>query len=71
VLAASGGKTSQLAVVVLGGDDPVDGGVASDSLVVSVDHNNFVIFECGVLGDPVRIEDGKGRNFPSDTFLEI
>jgi hypothetical protein len=38
-------------------DDPVDTGIATDSLVLRVDENDLEVFVGGVLVDPVCVED--------------
>ena len=50
---AGGGKATSLAVLVDGVDDPVDAGVAADSLVLRVDEDDLEVLVCGVLVDPV------------------
>ena len=40
-------------MLVNGVDDPVDAGVTSDSLVLRIDENNFIILVRRVLIDPV------------------
>ena len=43
-------------MLVRGVDDPVDARVVADLLVGGVYHDDFVVFHCGVLVDPVRVQ---------------
>lgn len=56
-LASGGGEAAHLAVLVDGGDDPVDARVVADFLVVGVDHDYLVVLHGGVLVDPVGVQD--------------
>jgi len=49
--------------------DPVDSGVVSDSLVSSIDHDDFVIFISSILSNPVRVEDSQTTNLSTNSFL--
>jgi hypothetical protein len=55
VLAASRCKTSSLAVLVDGVDNPVNARVISDRDVLRIDQDYFVIFICSILVDPIRV----------------
>lgn len=68
-LLAGGGETAALAVLVDGLDDPVDAGIAADSLVRGVDEDDFVVLVGGVLVDPVGVEDAEVGAAAADTFL--
>ena len=46
-------------MLVHGLSNPVDAGISADSFVGWVDENDFVEFECGILTNPVRVEDSK------------
>ena len=52
-LLAGGCEAARLAMLVDGVDDPVDAGIAADSLVLRVDEDNLEVLVCGVLVDPV------------------
>ena len=49
--------------------DPVDAGIAADSLVLGVDENDFVVLVCRVLVDPVGVEDAEIGAALADTLL--
>jgi hypothetical protein len=68
-LLAGGGKSTALAVLVDGLDDPVDTGIAADGLVLGVDENDLVVLVGRVLVDPVRVEDAQVGAAASDTLL--
>jgi hypothetical protein len=68
-LLAGGGEAAALAVLVDGVDDPVDAGVATDSLVGGVDKDNFVVLVGRVLVDPVGVEDAQVGAAATDTLL--
>ena len=69
VLDASGGKTASLSTLVLGGGNPVDSGVASDSLVVRVNKDDFVELEGSVLTNPVGVENSEVSATSSNSLL--
>lgn len=56
-LLAGGGETSALTVLVHRLDDPVDARVLADDLVLGVDEDDLEVLVCGVLVDPVGVED--------------
>ncbi len=66
---ASGGEATALAVLVDGGDDPVDAGVLADGLVLGVDEDDLVVLVGRVLVDPVRVEDAQVGAAAADTLL--
>lgn len=66
---AGGGEAASLAVLVDGGDDPVDAGINADGLVLGVDKDNLVVLVGGVLVDPVRVEDAQVGAAAADTLL--
>lgn len=68
-LLASGGKTTGLAVLVDGVDDPVDAGVAADGLVLGVDKDDLVVLVGRVLVDPVRVQDAQVSAAAANTLL--
>lgn len=68
-LLAGGGETASLAVLVDGGDDPVDAGVLADGLVLGVDEDDLVVLVGGVLVNPVRVEDAQVGAAAADTLL--
>jgi hypothetical protein len=68
-LLAGGGKTTSLAVLVDGLDDPVDARVAANGLVLGVDADDLVVLVGRVLVDPVRVEDAEVGAAAADTLL--
>ena len=68
-LLAGGGKTTGLAVLVDGGDDPVDAGIAADGLVLGVDKDDLVVLVGRALVDPVRVENAQVGAAATDTLL--
>lgn len=68
-LLAGGGKATLLAVLVDGGDDPVDAGVDADGLVLGVDEDDLVVLVGRVLVDPVGVEDAQVGAAAADTGL--
>jgi len=68
-LLAGGGEATGLAVLVDGGDDPVDAGVLADGLVLGVDEDDLVVLVGRVLVDPVRVEDAQVGAAAADTLL--
>jgi hypothetical protein len=68
-LLAGGGEATRLAVLVDGGDDPVDAGIAADGLVLGVDEDDLEVLVGGVLVDPVRVENTQVGAATSDTLL--
>jgi len=49
--------------------DPVDSRITSDSLVERIDEDDFIVLECGVLIDPIRVENSQVSAFSSDSFF--
>ena len=47
------GKSTQLTVLVHGVADPVDLWIATDSVMVGIDADYFVVFVGSILGNPV------------------
>lgn len=68
-LLSGGGKTPRLAVLVYGVDDPVDAGIAANSLVLGVDEDDLEVFVGGVLVDPVGVQHSQVGATTSDTLL--
>ena len=68
-LLASCGETTRFTVLVDRVDDPVDAGVATDSLVLGINENDLEVFVGGVLVDPVRVENTQVGAATSDTLL--
>lgn len=50
-------------------DDPVDAGITTDSLVLRVDQNDFVVLVGRILVDPVRVENAEVGATAADTLL--
>jgi hypothetical protein len=68
-LLASSSEATGLAVLVDGGDDPVDAGVLADSLVLGVDEDDLVVLVGGVLVNPVGVQDAQVGAATADTLL--
>lgn len=49
--------------------DPVDAGIAADSLVLGIDEDNLVVLVGGVLVDPVRVQDTQVAAAATNTLL--
>lgn len=56
-LATSSGETTSLAVLVDGGDDPVDAGIVTDGIVLGVNEDDLEVLVSGVLSNPVGVEN--------------
>lgn len=69
VLLAGASETTHFAVLVDGVDDPVDAGVAADSLVLGVDADDFVVLVRRVGVDPVRVENAQVGAAAANTLL--
>jgi hypothetical protein len=69
VLAASGGKTTSLSVLVDRVNDPVDSGVVADSEVLGIDKDDLVVLVGGILVNPVGVEDAKVVASTTSTLL--
>ena len=50
-------------------DDPVDAGVAADSLVLGVNEDDLVVLVGRVLVDPVGVQDAEVSSVTADTLL--
>ena len=50
-------------------NDPVDPSVATYGLVLGIHQNDFEVFVCGVLIDPVRVQHPEVRTAAADTFF--
>jgi hypothetical protein len=68
-LLARSSETTHFAVLVHGVDDPIDAGVETDSLVLGVDKDDFVVLVGGVLVDPVGVEDAEVGAATTDTLF--
>ena len=55
--------------LVDGVDDPVDAGIAADSLVLGINENDLKVLVGGVLVDPVGVEDTEIGAATADTLL--
>ena len=52
-----------------GFDDPVDTGITTDGFVLGVNENNFEVFVCRVLVDPVGVQHAQIGAAAADTFF--
>jgi len=69
VLASSRCESAHFPVFHRWPGDPVDPGIASDGLVTRIDKYDLVIFERGILSNPVRVQNTKISASPSNTLL--
>merc|ERR1719378_1607380 len=70
-LAARGGETTQLAVLVHRAADPVDARVPTHGLVHGIDHDALIVLVHGVLRDPVRVEHSQPTTGAADALLSL
>ena len=68
-LLASSSETAHFTVLVYGSDDPVDAGIVANLLMSGVDQNDFIVLVCGVLSNPVGVQDAQVTTASSDTFF--
>ena len=68
-LASSGCESTHFAMLVGGVDNPVDLRVIANLLVRGVYQNHFVVLHCGVLVDPVRVQDTQVSVLASSLFF--
>jgi hypothetical protein len=66
---AGGSETTALAVLVDSVADPVDAGIAADSLVLGVNEDDLEVLVGGVLVDPVGVQDTQVGATTTDTLL--
>jgi hypothetical protein len=69
VLSAGRGQAAPLAVLMNRVADPVNSRVVADADVVGVNQNNFEIFVCGVLVNPVRVQHTQISSIATGSFL--
>lgn len=66
VLSTGRGQAASLAVLVNSATNPVDAGIITDGGVHGVHHDDFIVLECSVLVNPVRVQHSKiGANAAS------
>lgn len=68
-LLSGGGESTSLAALVDGVADPVDAGIATDSLVGGVDEDDLEVLVDTILVDPVRVEDTESSATTGNTLL--
>ena len=68
-LLASGCKTTHLTVLVHGIDDPIDPGVAANSLVFGVDEDHLKVLVDTILVDPVAVQNTQIGAATSDALF--
>ena len=68
-LLASCGETTRFAVLVHWVDNPVDAGVAADCFVLRIYQDYLEVLVCGVLIDPVRVQDTQIGAATTDTLF--
>ncbi len=65
------GEATKLAMLHDRLGDPVDLGVAANSLVEGIDHDDLEVLVRRILTDPVRAQDAESLKTTSNTFLRI
>ena len=65
------GEATELAMLHDGLGDPVDLGVAADSLVEGINHDDLEVLVRRILTDPVRAQDAESLKTTSNTFLRM
>jgi len=68
-LLASGSKATGFAVLVDWLDDPVDAGITANGLMLGINQDDLVVLVCGVLVDPVGVEDAEVGAATADTLF--
>jgi len=68
-LLAGGSQTTAFAVLMNGLDNPVDARITADGLMLWVDKDNFVVFVCGILVNPVGVENTQIGASSANTLL--
>src|SRR5277367_1105000 len=68
-LLASCSEATRFTVLVNGIDNPVDAGIPANGLMLRVDQDNLKVLVCGVLIDPVRVQNSQIRTTTSHTLL--
>lgn len=58
-------------MLLLGGADPVDAGIATDRLVEGIDADDFEELVCRVLTHPVTVEYTEGLATATHALLQI
>jgi len=66
---AGRGEAAELTVLVHRVANPLRLRVTTDSLVGSIDHDNFVEFKGGILANPVRVHDTETGTTTANTLL--
>ena len=69
VLPARGGEPTELAMLVDGLGEPVDPRVATNGLVLWVDHDDFEVLVNRILSNPVRIQNTQGSTIATSSLL--
>lgn len=69
MLAAGGGESTHLAVLVAVAADPVDARIVTDGLVERINHDDFVPLEAGILGGPERIQHAEVAETATEALL--
>lgn len=65
------GEATELAMLHDGLGDPVDLGVAADSLVERIDHDDLEVLVRRILTNPVRAQDTESLKTTANTFLRL
>ena len=68
-LTSGGSKTTHLAMLVDGVDNPVDTSVVADLGMRRIDQNDFKVLHGGILIDPVRVQDTQVGVFASNLLF--
>ena len=69
-LAASGGQTTHLSVLVNWPAEPVDSRVTTNCLVERIYQDDFEVLVSGIFRNPVGVEHSKAAAMAANTLLE-
>lgn len=70
ILAASGGETSKLPVLVDWITNPADPRITTNSFVGGINQDDFKEFECGILDYPIGVQNTEATTIASSPFLK-
>lgn len=62
-------NTSQFSVFVDWFADPINSWVISDGIVEGIDTDDFKIFVCSILGDPIWVQNSQSSDLASDSLF--
>lgn len=68
--ASSSSLSTQLTVLVRGIAYPVNRRISTDVVMVGIEEDGFIIFEGGVLGNPIAVQQAQAPQPTAHTFLQ-